>query len=111
MEDELVKAKAKLSKELEALEIRRDIMGNVVSDLRQQYDAIVETVINTRLKIDGYNRQLTRIRQSKTEKERASRVAEAAAKRQQTNQGYRLGSKDDDDGVRPPIPQITERLI
>lgn len=95
MEDELIKAKHKLSKELEALELRRNVMGNIVADLRQQYDGVVESVISIRQRIEGYDRQLLRIRQSKTEKDRANRIAEAARKRQQLSQnGYRLGGRD-----------------
>lgn len=92
--EELNKAYGNLAKELKEMEIRRDVMGCVVADMRRQYDDIVENVIRLRGEMEHIEKQRLRIRQSTTEKERSDRIAEAALKRQRENLGgYRLGNR------------------
>lgn len=110
--------KAELQRELKDLEIRKDVIGNVIGDLRRQYDSLLESILLTKTNIERFEMEERRLRQTTTEKEMKARIAEAAVKRKE--EGYRLGTSSDyrpvdltngEEDVRPPIPQKTMRLI
>lgn len=111
--------KKKLKDELERLEVRKDVMGTLVRDLKRQHDDILDSITQTKRKLQLVEQNIIRANQENTVSERARLVAQAAEKRQD---GYRLGRASDYDAIdvtssvspsstRSPIPQVTERLI